>query len=176
MTVEFERLIEPTSDIVEAYNRWENDPALVPLIRPNKDKDAAEKIYTITEKNLRERLLDHEIHLIYAGGILVGEMNYMVNPGHLFDNKHNTAWIGITIGEREGRGKGIGYQAVQYLEEQIKVKGLNRVELGVFEYNKQALALYKKLGYQEIARIPEFTYNDGRMWADIRMEKFLQEE
>ena len=47
------------------------------------------------------------------------------------------------------------------------------MELGVFEFNTRALKLYQKLGYTEIARIDAFTYWEGKMWQDIRMEKYL---
>ena len=36
-----------------------------------------------------------------------------------------------------------------------------------------AIQLYQKLGYREFARISNFTYWDGKMWQDIRMEKYL---
>jgi RimJ/RimL family protein N-acetyltransferase len=173
MAVTFEKLTEPTREIAEFYNQWENDPALIPMIRPNKDKEAAEKRYIVTIESLQERLQNHEVFLIYVEGVLIGEMNYMVNPGHLFDKEHDTAWIGITIGESKGRGKGVGFHAMRFLEGEIAERGLERIELGVFEYNEQAHKLYTKLCYKEIARIPDFTYKDGSMWADIRMEKFL---
>ena len=79
----------------------------------------------------------------------------------------------ITIGEPEGRGKGIGYVAIKYFEEQIKKEGLKRIELGVFEFNKQAQKLYQKMGYKEIGRINDFTYWQDKLWTDIRMEKCL---
>jgi len=50
---------------------------------------------------------------------------------------------------------------------------LKRIELDVFEFNTQAIKLYRKLGYKEIARIPDFTYWQGKVWQDIRMEKYL---
>ena len=62
---------------------------------------------------------------------------------------------------------------MQYLEEQIRAHGWKRIELGVFEFNTNAIKLYQKLGYQEFARIANFTYWEGRMWQDIRMEKYL---
>ncbi len=97
----------------------------------------------------------------------------MADPSHLYKKEQGTAWIGITIGEPEGRGKGNGFIAIQYLEEQIKQQGLRRIELGVFEFNKQAHKLYRKLGYEEIGRIQDFTYWQNKMWNDIRMEKYL---
>ena len=62
---------------------------------------------------------------------------------------------------------------MQYLEGEIRAQGLKRIELGVFEFNTNAIKLYRKLGYQEFARIANFTYWDRRMWQDIRMEKYL---
>ncbi|RDY71115.1 GNAT family N-acetyltransferase [Halobacillus sp. SY10] len=173
MGVTFEKLTEPTTQIASAYHRWENDTSLIPMVRPNPDQDALEKRYEVTTESLKQRLKNHEIFLIYMDGELVGEMNYMVNPGHLHSKEQDTAWIGITIGEAAGRGKGIGFEAIRYLEGRIKGAGLDRVELGVFEFNEKAQKLYRKLGYKEIARIPDFTYWNGSKWADIRMEKFL---
>ena len=62
---------------------------------------------------------------------------------------------------------------MQYLEAKIKKQGLNRIELGVFEFNTNAFRLYQKLGYNEIARIDGFTFWEDTMWQDIRMEKYI---
>lgn len=173
MTVQFIKLIDPTPSLVEAFNRWDNDPALIPLIRPNQNKQELERREEMTLDALTKRLENHHIYLIYLDDQLIGEMNYMVDPDHLYKKEPGTAWIGITIGESIGRGKGIGHKAFQYLEEQIKKQGLERIELGVFEFNEQAQRLYQKLGYKEIGRIANFTYWQGKMWDDIRMEKYV---
>ncbi|MGD6956683.1 GNAT family N-acetyltransferase [Rossellomorea aquimaris] len=176
MTIHFSEVIEPNLIIVEAFNRWENNPDLIPLIRPNKNKKELEQRCQMTLEDFKSRLDTHHIYLIYTDDKLVGEMNYMVDPSHLHKRAPGTAWIGITIGEENGRGKGIGFKAIQYLEEEIKRKGLTRIELGVFEFNTHAYKLYQQLGYQEIARIADFTYWNNKMWSDIRMEKHLGEK
>ncbi|MBM7553081.1 GNAT family N-acetyltransferase [Thalassobacillus pellis] len=173
MDIRFARLTGPSQTLVDIFNRWENDPVLVPLTRPNKNKEELERQEAVTWDVLNKRLQQHPNYLIYMDDQLVGEMNYMVDPGHLYRKIPGTAWIGITIGEKEGQGKGIGYQAINYLEEQIKEKDLKRIEIGVFEFNEKAHSLYKKMGYKEIGRIPEFTFWQGKMWADIRMGKLL---
>jgi RimJ/RimL family protein N-acetyltransferase len=91
----------------------------------------------------------------------------------LYKKETGTAWIGIIIGEEIGRGKGIGYLTLQFLENEIKLHGLKRIELGVFEFNTNAIKLYQKLGYKEIARLEDFTYWQDKMWQDIRMEKYI---
>ncbi|TYR73987.1 GNAT family N-acetyltransferase [Rossellomorea vietnamensis] len=173
MRVYFEKLNEPTIEIAEAINSWENDPELVPLIRPSQSKSALESRQTVTVEGLKKRVEHHTTYLIYLDEQLIGDMNFMVDPSHLFKKEPGTAWIGITIGHPEGRGKGIGNKAIRFLENEIKKEGHSRIELGVFEYNAHARKLYQKLGYQEIGQIENFTYWQGRMWNDIRMEKYI---
>jgi RimJ/RimL family protein N-acetyltransferase len=67
----------------------------------------------------------------------------------------------------------VGAYAIQYLKEEIKRQGLKRIELGAFEFNTNAIKLYERMGYQEIARINGFTYWKDKMWQDIRMEKYI---
>lgn len=173
MTTQFVELTDPTSSHVEVFNKWDNDPYLIPLTRPNKNKAELDRRDNMTLADLNSRMEHHHIFLIYHNDQLIGEMNYMVDPGHLYKKESGTAWIGVTIGESEGRGKGIGFKAIQYLEDQIRKRGHSRIELGVFEFNTHAQMLYHKLGYQVIGYIDNFTFWQDKMWTDIRMEKYL---
>ena len=170
--ISFLRLTQASSEAAQAFSRWENDPDLIPFSRPNDSQEDIEKREPVTVEQLAQRLEHQAIFLIYLGGQLVGEMSYQIDPAHLFKKVNQTAWIGITIGEKKARGKGIGTLAMQFLEQQIVDAGLKRIELGVFEFNTSAIALYKKLGFSEIGRIPDFTFWKGKKWQDIRMEKF----
>ena len=173
--VTFERLIEPTQAIANAYDKWENDPSLIPLMRPCHNEEDLTKIARITVESLKRRLEQGPTWLIQLNRQLVGEMGYQVDPEHLYRKEIHTAWIGITIGEESARGRGIGYQAMQFLEGQVRHHHLPRMELGVFEFNTRAIKLYKKLGFEEIGRIENFTYWQGTMWQDIRMEKYINQ-
>ena len=175
MDINFKKLIAPTDEIAKSFEKWENDPSLIPLIRPNTSREALEIRETVTAMDLEERLVHNHIYLIYMNAQLIGEMDYQIDPRHLYKKQAGTAWIGIVIGEQAGRGRGVGVRAIQYLEEQIKVQGLKRIELGVFEFNTAALKLYQKLGYKEFARLPDFTFWQDRMWQDIRMEKYIRQ-
>lgn len=59
------------------------------------------------------------------------------------------ATLGILIGEKEWRGKGIGFEVIgrviNYSFEELKV---NRIKLGVDLNNIAAVRLYEKLGFQ----------------------------
>jgi RimJ/RimL family protein N-acetyltransferase len=173
MDVKFRKLTRPSTEIAECLQKWENDPALIPLIRPNRNKDALETKEVLTAQDLEHRLEHNHTFLIYLGDQLIGEMDYQIDPKHLYKKATGTAWIGIIIGEEIARGKGIGHQALQYLEEEIRKQGLIRIELGVFEFNTNAVKPYQTAGYREIGRIPDFTYWQGKMWQDIRMEKYV---
>ena len=173
MNITYTKLTEPTTEFAEALNKWENDPELVHLMRPNQSKEDLEKELIVTLDSVQNRLEHNQIFLIRMDGQIIGEINFQVDPAHLYKKETGTAWIGITIGESVARGKGIGFSAMQFLEEEIQQQGLKRMELGVFEFNDAAIKLYKKLGFQEIARIDNFTYWQGKMWQDIRMEKYF---
>ncbi|UOQ48996.1 GNAT family N-acetyltransferase [Gracilibacillus caseinilyticus] len=173
MKMKIKKLENAAPSIVEAFNRWENDARLIPLVRRNRNETELNKRERVTITELEKRLQHQNIYLIYLNDKLVGEINYSVDPKHLYKKEQGTAWLGITIGESEARGKGIGYHAISRLENEIKRHGLTRVELGVFAFNKQAMKLYKKLGYKEIGFIENFTFWKGEMWRDIRMEKYI---
>jgi RimJ/RimL family protein N-acetyltransferase len=173
--VAFTPLVEPSDEIVAAFTRWENDPLLIPFARPNRSQEDLERRHEVTLEAMRQRLTSQRVYLISLGAQLIGEMSYQIDPEHLLKKVPGTAWIGITIGEAHGRGRGLGRLALRYLEREIAAQGLGRIELGVFAFNLPALALYTKLGYQEFGRVDDFTYWQGRMWQDIRMEKGVPE-
>jgi len=174
MDITFSQLTTPTTEIAATVGKWENDPALIPFIRPNPTEQDLEKREILNVESLLERLKYNQMFLIYLNEKLVGEISFQLDPPHLYKKVLGTAWIGITIGEKSARGRGVGMLAMEYLEEQIKNQGLKRIELGVFEFNTPAIRLYEKMGYQEIARIQNFTFYQGKMWGDIRMDKYLE--
>lgn len=175
MKISFRELIIPTPKIALTLNAWANDREIVHLMRPSFSEEELNAEHSVTEETLLQRIADgHVSYLVYANEELVGEMNYIVDPPHLLKHKKGSAWIGISIGAASARGKGIGVLAMQHLENEIRAAGCIRIELGVFEYNTRAIKLYKKMGYTEFGHVPAFTYWDGKMWTDIRMEKSLE--
>ena len=173
MDINFKRLITPDEEIASTLQRWSNDPSITHLIRPNQNQKNLDEFVSISVDSLEKQLSEFFIYLIYLDKQLVGEMNFQVDPKHLYKKESGTAWIGLVIGEKSARGKGIGSQAIKFMEKKIKKQKLSRIELGVFEFNHRAINLYQKLGYCEIGRIDDFTYWQKKMWQDIRMEKYL---
>ncbi len=172
--IRIERLDEPTQDVIEALNIWENDPEIIPFIRPISGKEDLSKKRKITEESLRRRLETHEEYLIYLKEQLIGQLSIQIDPGHIAKKVKGTAWIGIYIGEKEYRGRGAGTLALKHVESILRLRGIRRIELGVFEFNKAAYRLYRRLGYEEFIRLDELAWWNDSMWRDIRMEKYLE--
>jgi len=171
--IRIERLLEPTPEIVALFSVWENDPEIIPFIRPLSSEKDLLKRREITAETLKRRLESHEEYLIFLNDQVIGQLSVQIDPGHLAKKVENTAWIGIYIGEKQHRGKGAGTRALRHVESILRLRGICRIELGVFEFNKAAYRLYKRLGYTEFIRLDELAWWNDSMWRDIRMEKRL---
>jgi phosphinothricin acetyltransferase len=68
------------------------------------------------------------------------------------------------------RGKGIGSLLVQGVLTHARDRDLHVVMAGITSDNAVSLRLHEKLGFKEVAHIPEVGYKFGR-WLDL---KFLQ--
>lgn len=76
---------------------------------------------------------------------------------------HQTAWMGIALGDRAYWGKGYGREAMKLiLKFAFHELNLHRVQLSVFSYNERALSLYKKLGFVQEGVMREHLSRDGR--------------
>jgi len=100
MKIIFTKLTNPTIEIADVLNKWENNPAIVPFIRPIPSQEDLVKKVPVTVESLTKRLERNQTFLIYNQGQLIGEMNYQVDPDHLYKKVPGTAWIGIDIGEK----------------------------------------------------------------------------
>ena len=155
--------------------KWENDSELNHLLIPRRDDSPMESlsIETLKKRYLDSPKFEGGTWMIQDGEKLIGYYSLMMNPGHLFKKGEETSWLGLTVGDRNYWGKGVAQKAMKHYEENSKKHKAVRIELGVFEFNKRAYDFYLKLGFQEIGRISDFTYWDGKFWQDIRMEKYL---
>ncbi len=89
---------------------------------------------------------------------------------------HQVSWVCIAIGDRAHWGKGYGYEAMQLaLKFAFDEINLHRVQLTVFSYNKRAIALYEKLGFQREGVYREFVHRDGQR-DDLYLYGLLRRE
>jgi len=67
------------------------------------------------------------------------------------DHINRNAEFGIFIGDGQSRGKGIGEEATRLiLDFGFNAINLNHIWLRVFTFNKNAIGLYKKIGFKVI--------------------------
>ncbi|MCI5071525.1 GNAT family N-acetyltransferase [bacterium] len=159
-----------------ALLKWENDVSIYHLITPVKDRN--QKFIPINFDQLKEKCHLEKgkkkyTYLVYDQDKPLGQFSIHIDPAHLYKKINHSSWLGLCIGEKSYWGKGAGQKAMKFFEQESIQLGLKRVELGVFEFNTRAIQFYKKLGYQEIGALENFTYWNGQYWSDIRMEKYL---
>lgn len=103
----------------------------------------------------------------------VGECSLDMDVPHRLWKLPDVAWFGILLGEPSARGRGLGAAFFGLLEDEARKIGATRAELGVFEFNSRAIALYEKLGYERFGSVPDLTWWDGKFWTDYRYRKAL---
>lgn len=160
---------------IEALAKWDCDKQLFPLVTPVFDKAKALDFPTLDEvlKKYKDPSFSKGVYVIFDGSKPVGNLSLQIDPPQLFKKVKGTSWLGLIIGEKEYWGTGVAKAAMIFFENESRRLGLQRIELGTFEFNARAHKFYKRLGYQEIARLKNFTYYQDRFWDDIRMEKIL---
>jgi len=90
-------------------------------------------------------------------------------------NIHQSTLRSPHIGEfgvgvlKECRGLGIGNKMMDIFIQLGKKMGFKHLFLGVFENNKNAIHLYKKYGFKEVARIPKFFLHRRKYVDDVLM-------
>jgi RimJ/RimL family protein N-acetyltransferase len=92
------------------------------------------------------------------------------------DQHHGTAEFGITIGDRENRGKGYGTEAVKLLLDlAFTGLGLRNIQLQVYEFNHGAVRAYERAGFKEIGRRRGAYLMGGRHWDVVYMDCVSEE-
>lgn len=157
---------------------YEEIPQLISWV-PNKEflLQWAGPSYTfeLMEKQFRNdinmMLEENPQNLMFSAKLI--ESNEMV--GHIqllgIDRTNMSARIGrVIVGEEENRSKGIGSQIVNaVLDIAFNKLNLHRVDLGVFDFNKSAIACYEKAGFVVEGNFRECRKINGQYWSLLNM-------
>ena len=89
------------------------------------------------------------------------------------------AWVGLAIGERDFWSKGYGTDMMNIgLRYAFMELGVQRVSLGLHEYNPRALRSYEKAGFRLEGRTRQEILREGKrtdtLWMGILREEWLQ--
>jgi RimJ/RimL family protein N-acetyltransferase len=146
----------------------------------NTNAIASERVFLMTEtfarsaEEIRAQFRDADptraLWLVAeVGGKVVGGAN--LARGAWSKNAH-TATVGVAL-LPEFRGRGIGEALMREGLEWARRVGVRKVKLGVFATNERALALYRKLGFEEEARLRGEVILDGRPVDEVLMALWL---
>lgn len=95
---------------------------------------------------------------------------------HEIDKTSRTSTFGIFIGEKSGRNKGFGTEAVRLiLDYGFNYLNLNNIKLDVMEFNERAVACYKKCGFKEYGRRRKCYFLNGKYYDKIEMDILAEE-
>lgn len=131
------------------------------LTHENEEKYVLDLLKEISEKQGIHALAFHEDRLIGNAGITKGSVR-----------KEHVGLLGISI-HRDFRGEGIGREMMTYLLGEAKKIGLTIIELKVYGPNSQAIHLYKKLGFEEVGRLPDSIRYRDTFLDEVWMAKKL---
>lgn len=102
----------------------------------------------------------------HVGNIEISGIDWVHRKGH----------YAIIIGDSEAQGRGFAKEASHLiLNHAFRKLNLNRIELGVHEDNSGALALYRKLGFNEEGRLRQAILRNG-VYRDIIIMSLLASE
>jgi RimJ/RimL family protein N-acetyltransferase len=107
------------------------------------------------------------------------EDKYIGGLGLWIDLIHSEAWVGLGIGEREFWSKGYGTDMMKLCMQYVFAElGVERLTLGLFEYNPRALRSYEKCGFRLEGRSRKEVLREGKrydsLWMGILREEWLQ--
>lgn len=130
-----------------AWARWGRDSLMKRLL--NEEPAALWSCKSI--QGFHERLVESgpgNAFLFYIhsleGDRLVGQVRLWLTAP-----QHGEAWVGMAIGDRRDWDRGYGSDALRLaLRYAFDELNLQRVTLGVFDYNQRGIHVYEKLGFR----------------------------
>lgn len=149
----------------ETFFHWRNDLSLTQLLGHPTRVSSLEA----ERANLRERSAGPDHHfsiLTLDGDKLIGYCGIRD-----FNWLHQSARVGIFIGDTSCRGKGYGTEAMELLVGfGFDFLNMHSIALSVLDYNGPAIKSYQKVGFRECGRCHEALRIHGQ-WHDwVEME------
>ena len=156
---------------VSLLQKWQNDNRVkYPLMSfrfPIQKKSVHDWLDNIRKSNGKERV-------VY--GIFVNEKPLGMISLDNIDYVNRKASYGIYVAENKNNNKGIGFKATHLLLDfAFNAMDLNRIELDVLINNKNAIHLYKKIGFVNEGLKRDSFFADGK-FIDVQVMAILKKE
>lgn len=95
---------------------------------------------------------------------------------HNIDFQNRSAGLGIMIGEKAARGRGLGTDAVQLVcDYGFHALELNSIWLITYGWNIAGQRAFSKAGFREVGRRRQARFFAGRFWDDIYYDVLREE-
>jgi RimJ/RimL family protein N-acetyltransferase len=171
--------LEESETRVKAEARWQRDSEFIRLADSGPSSLSSEKrIKEWFDKQAEEGPQPER----YSFSVrTLAEDKYIGFLGLWVNLIHREAWVGLGIGEREFWSKGYGTDMMKLcLHYAFQELGLERVSLGLHEYNPRALRSYEKCGFRLEGRTRSDVMREGRrtdtLWMGILREEWSQRQ
>ncbi|MDA8647320.1 GNAT family N-acetyltransferase [Rhodobacteraceae bacterium] len=164
--------LEPIDKVdINLLQKWQNDINIKYLTKgfrfPIQFKVVEDWLENLKKDNGSKRV-------VY--GILVGNDAVGMASLHGIDYINSTAQFGIYVSEKKENNKGVGFSATSLLLDfAFNGMGLQRIELEVLCVNKNAIHLYKKIGFVEEGTKRSCYFIDGN-YVDVKIMSILRSE
>jgi len=161
-------------EVSKAFSRWSRDSEFRRLLDSGVARTYSQKdVKKWLKKELEEGSIDMHWFSIRTldGDQLLGDIDLYVDNWPARDT-----YVGLGIGERDFWGKGYGTDAMKVILRYAFTEiNMNRVTLGVFEYNPRAIRSYEKAGFRHEGQIRGLVNKEGKRW-DMLIMGILREE
>lgn len=168
--------MEEPETVAKAQVRWQRDTEYHRLA----DSDP---VHLFSEKGIKEwfqkRTEDPQPERYFFLIRTLAEDKLIGSLGVWADLIHREAWVGLGIGEREYWSKGYGTDMMKLCQRYVFCElGMERLSLGLHEYNARALRSYEKCGFRLEGRTRKDLMREGRrydsLWMGILREEWLR--
>jgi RimJ/RimL family protein N-acetyltransferase len=169
--------LEEPEPSARAQVRWQQDTEFHRLL----DSDAAR---LFSEKKLKE-WIEKQVEAgfpaerYYFSVRALEQDKYIGFLSLWVDLIHREAWVVLGIGERDYWSKGYGTDMMKLCQQYVFAElGMERLSLGLLEYNPRALRSYEKSGFRIEGRTRRDIVREGKrydsLWMGILREEWLQ--
>lgn len=145
------------------YTKWLNDKEVIENIGGHS------RMITLQEE--KEWIIKNSNDYNFA--IVLKDKDRLIGNVSLMDVDliHQTAELGIFIGEKDDRRKGYGKEAIKLiLDYGFNTLNLNNIMLKVYAFNENAIKTYKKVGFKTFGVRRQCHYRDGLVYDVVYMD------
>jgi len=154
----------------DLYITWLNDPEVTNFLGASHNT-----LTFLNEKKMLEEILSKKDPFF---AIIDKQSDKLIGNVGLFniDRLSQKSEIGIFIGNKDFRNKGIGQEVMTLMVDYgFNILNLHSIYLNTYSFNERAIAAYKKIGFKEVGRLRE-SYQVGRKYFDTVIMDILYHE